>query len=151
MPVALILLLFIAVPVAELWLLFAVADWLGPGGGLATLALVILTGMAGASLAKIQGLKVITAIQTDLARGQMPTDHLISGLLVLAGALLLVTPGMLTDAAGLLLMIPGNRRLLISPVRRFLARRFPIRPLFPLGPHGPTIREADGVQVHDEP
>lgn len=118
----LLLFLFVAVPVAEVWLLFRIAAWLGEGGGLLTVGLVIVTGSVGAALAKRQGAKVLRAIRDDLAAGRMPTDHLISGALVLAGGLLLVTPGVMTDCLGLLLLIPGNRRLLIPPLRSWCGR-----------------------------
>ncbi len=151
MGLSVLLLLFILVPLGELWLLFTIADLLGEGGGWTTFGLVILTGMFGASLARGQGVKVLRAIQTDLAQGRMPTDHVISGLLVLVGGALLVTPGVVTDLVGLFLMVPGDRHLLVPPLKRYFARRFQIQQLHT--PFSPSTfaKDAEGVEVHDEP
>lgn len=116
-----LLLLFIVIPLLELKILW----WIGERIGiLPTLGLVIVTGTLGAILVKHQGLKVLAAFKRELAAGRLPTDPLLSGLLVLLGGAFLITPGMLTDLVGLLLMIPGNRRLLIRWIKRRLVERF---------------------------
>ncbi len=143
-----LLFLFIVLPVCELWLLFRVADLLGPGGGFLTFGLVILTGMIGAHLARGQGVKVFGAIQRDLAAARMPTDHLISGLLVLVGGVMLITPGIMTDITGLFLMIPGNRRLLIPRIKRYFSRRMQVQ-VGPLAGFGDEV-EAEDVTVRDD-
>jgi len=107
-----LLLAFTLVPVLELWLLLRIGAWLGAG---AAVALVILTGIAGATLARREGLYAWSTVQAELTAGRIPGRKLLEALLVLLAGILLVTPGVLTDAVGLL--------LLVRPVRARLARR----------------------------
>ena len=101
-----LVLLFTIVPALEIYLLIQIG---GAIGGFNTILLVILTGIVGAALAKSQGLSIINRIQQQTAQGQIPTDQFIHGLLVFGGGLLLLTPGILTDALGLSMVIPGSR------------------------------------------
>jgi UPF0716 protein FxsA len=101
-------LLFTIVPSIELWLLFQVKEQLGL---METIWLVILTGMIGASMAKNQGLMVLSTIQEQTQKGLPPTQTLVEGLLVLVGGILLVTPGIMTDLFGFSLIIPFTRKL----------------------------------------
>lgn len=88
-------------------------------GLLATIVSLLLISLTGAALAKREGYNAISRIQEDMRQGRMPGDSLIDGALVLAGALLLLTPGYITDAAALLLLIPPLRR----PVRALVKKR----------------------------
>ena len=142
-----LLIIFIVLPVCELWLLFHIAAVIGPGGGLITFGLVILTGMIGAHLARGQGIKVFSAIQQDLAEARMPTDHLLSGLLVLVGGVMLITPGIMTDLTGMFLMIPGNRRLLVPLIKGYFARRLQVQ-VGPLAGFGAEV-EARNVTTEE--
>ncbi|HSW09291.1 MAG TPA: FxsA family protein [Bacillota bacterium] len=110
-----LLLIFSLVPLAEIALLIEVGRRIGLP---ATLALVLLTAAAGAVLARRQGLAVVRSIGDDLSRGELPAVGLMDGALILIGGILLVTPGFLTDAAGLLLLVPAVRRW----IRRWLRR-----------------------------
>lgn len=107
-----LLLAFTLVPVLELWLLLRIGAWLGAG---ATVALVILTGIVGATLARREGVHAWSAVQVELSAGRIPGRKLLEALLVLLAGVVLVTPGVLTDALGLL--------LLVRPVRGRLVRR----------------------------
>lgn len=107
-------LLFTVVPIVEITLLVKIGSQVGV---IPTLLLVIGTGIAGAWLARWQGVRVLARIQHRLARGQMPNDELIDGALVLVAGVLLVTPGVLTDVMGLVLLIPPCR----SVVKRLVA------------------------------
>ncbi len=109
--------LFIVIPAVELWGLISVGKVIG---GWNTVALVILTGMIGAWLAKQQGLQVIRLLQVQLSRGQMPTDVLIDGVLVLVGGVLLLTPGFVTDLVGFVLLIPYTRAILRHFLKKWL-------------------------------
>lgn len=100
-------LLFTLVPLAELYLLVTLGGMMGVGP---TIALVAATGFAGAWLAKREGRRAIASYQESLAKGKMPEDGIVSGLLILAGAVMLITPGVLTDVFGLAMMIPPLRR-----------------------------------------
>ena len=110
-----LILLFILVPVVELYLLIKVGQFLGAWN---TILLVIITGVLGAALAKMEGMRVLTSMQQDMAKAQMPTDKIIDGVLVLIGGLLLLTPGILTDILGLSLIIPFFRTLLREPIKK---------------------------------
>lgn len=116
-------LLFIIVPVVELQLLWTLG---GRIGIFPTLALVVVTGFIGAHLARSQGIRVVNNINKQLQSGEMPGDELISAALVLAGGILLITPGIMTDCVGFLLMIPVTRSILGRYLRKVFAARFNI-------------------------
>ena len=107
-----LLLLFIALPLVELALLLRVAQAieLGP-----TIALVLVTGVLGAALARREGFRTWMRVQADLAAGRMPTSEIVDALLILVAGVLLVTPGLITDGIGF--------ALLIRPVRNALKRK----------------------------
>ena len=113
-------LLFTILPSFELWLLFQVKDQIGL---LETIWLVVLTGIIGASMAKTQGLMVLQELQQQSQKGIPPTQTIVEGVLVLIGGVLLVTPGILTDAFGFSLIIPFTRRLWAPAVRSWFGNR----------------------------
>ncbi|MFQ5896472.1 MAG: FxsA family protein [Nitrospinota bacterium] len=108
-------LLFTAVPLLELALLIEVGSRIGV---VATLALVIFTGALGAALARAQGFAVLRRIQMELAEGRSPASSLVDGALILAAGLLLITPGLLTDALGFALLLPPFRAWIKGQLRR---------------------------------
>lgn len=110
-----LLLLFIVLPATELALLIEVGRRIGTGP---TLALIVTTGILGATLARRQGLGVLRAIQIETAAGRLPAAQLIDGLIILVASALLVTPGILTDAFGFLCLVPAFRALLRASARR---------------------------------
>lgn len=114
-----LLFLFLVVPAVELALLIEVGRRIGTGP---TLALIVLTGVCGASLARHQGLNVIRQVERETALGHLPGEALIDGLLILLAAALLITPGLLTDTVGFLVLIPGTRAIVKDVVRRRLAQ-----------------------------
>ena len=104
-----ILLAFIAIPATELTLLiflFRLSGWE------ITLGLIVLTGILGGFLAKRQGWQIWGRIKGDLAAGILPTIDLIHGLFILIAGALLLTPGLLTDISGFLLLVPAVRLFL---------------------------------------
>ena len=103
-----LLVIFVVVPVMELYILIETGRIIGVG---TTLGLIIMTGVAGAWLARSQGLEILQRIQRDTASGQMPAQTLIDGALILVGGLLLLTPGFFTDALGFSFLIPLSRGL----------------------------------------
>jgi UPF0716 protein FxsA len=113
-------LLFTIVPLVDLWLLLRIGRAIGFWP---SLAIVVLTGVAGAALARAEGFRVLRSWQASLAAGRLPEEGVLSGVLVLAGAALLVAPGFLTDLAGLGLLFPPTRRLAAAGVRRWIRRR----------------------------
>lgn len=104
-------LLFTLVPLVELWLLIQLG---GVIGLLPTIALVAGTGFAGAWLVRREGRKALAGYQQAMLEGRVPEDGILGALLILLGGVLLITPGVLTDLTGIVLMIP--------PVRRRVAR-----------------------------
>jgi UPF0716 protein FxsA len=111
-------LLFTILPILDLWLLLRIG---GAIGFWPAVALVIGTGLAGAWLARAEGFRVLRSWQTSLAAGRAPEEGVLSGVLVLVGAALLVTPGVITDALGLALLFPPTRRIVAAALRRRLA------------------------------
>jgi UPF0716 protein FxsA len=112
-----LLLLFTIVPLVELFLLVKLGTVIGIG---ATVLIVICTGILGAWLARWQGLGVLRRLTEDLNEGRLPADALIDGLLILIAGAVLLTPGLITDALGFLLLVPQGRAV----VRRLIAARF---------------------------
>ncbi|MFP3914616.1 MAG: FxsA family protein [Actinomycetota bacterium] len=110
------LLLFVGVPLVEMALLIWVGGRIGVG---ATLAVILLTGIAGASLVKRQGLSVWYSAQERLAMGSLPADEMVHGAMLLVAGAFLLTPGFLTDVVGFSLLVPS--------VREWLRRRFGAR------------------------
>ena len=117
---AIFVLLFVVVPIVEIYVAVAVGHAIG---ALNTVGLLLLLSLVGAWLTKYAGLSVISRIRQQLAAGQMPGNELVDGGLVLAGGLLLIVPGFVTDAIGLLLLFPPTRVVARSGLkRRFRAR-----------------------------
>lgn len=118
-----LLLLFIIVPAVELILLIQMGRWIGT---LPTVGLIVITGIVGAFLAKQQGMQVVTRVQREMQSGQMPGEALLDGAMILVAGAVLMTPGVLTDALGFLLLIPTSRKLLRKiawrQVQRMIAR-----------------------------
>ncbi len=112
-----LLLLFIAIPVVELFLLIEIGQRVGT---LTTVGIIMATGIVGASLARQQGMSTLARLRADLAAGRLPTDPIIDGVLILVAAAVLITPGLLTDLAGFLCLVPAFRRL----VKRYLKQTF---------------------------
>lgn len=114
---ALIALLFLVAPLVELYVIVQVAQSFGI---LETLAALVLVSIGGALLVKHQGLAVWRRFNETLARGQVPHAEIVDGVLVLGAGALLLAPGFVSDALGILLLLPPVRALLrTSVVERF--------------------------------
>jgi len=114
-----LLLAFILLPFLDLYLLVRLA---GRVGGLPVLAWVLAAAVIGSALAKAEGLRVLRQWREAHARGQVPEEGLLGGVLALAGGVLLVLPGLVTDALGLFLVLPPTRRWVARLLRRRLER-----------------------------
>ena len=108
---------FTIIPVLEIYLLIKLGSFLG---ALNTVIIVILTGIIGAYLAKLEGLHTMTKVREALNRGEMPAEEMLDALLILVAGIVLLTPGFLTDIAGLLILIPQTRLLF----KRWLRKKF---------------------------
>lgn len=142
-----LLALFIIVPLIEIALFIQVGGILGLWP---TLAIVIVTAMAGTYLVKRQGLAELARIQNSLNTLNNPTRPLAHGAMILASGLLLLTPGFFTDAVGFLLLVPGVRDKVMQAVRsRINVKSFTVGPQ--PGSRGPAqdadVVEADYVEV----
>ena len=110
-----LLMLFILVPATELALLIEVGRQIGT---INTLLLIVATGVLGASLAGRQGVGVVRKIQVEMASGHLPGGAIFDGLLILIAGIVLMTPGILTDIAGFLCLIPATRRAIKATIIR---------------------------------
>ena len=115
-----LLFLFVVVPFVELYILIELGTRIG---AMPTLGIVIITGIVGAALAKQQGFAVLRRIQTEMASMQMPGDAMFDGVLVLVGGILLMTPGILTDITGFLLLIPFSRDQFKFHIKNWVSRK----------------------------
>jgi len=107
---------FIGVPLIEIGLFIEVGGLIGLWP---TIAVVILTAMAGAALLRHQGLGALARLQQSLDNGEPPVDPVFDGFCLLAAGMLLLTPGFFTDAVGFLLFVPPVR----AGLKRLLANR----------------------------
>jgi UPF0716 protein FxsA len=114
---ALLFVLFVVVPIVELYVVIQVGGWIGAG---LTIGLLVLFTVAGVLLVKYEGLGLWARFRAQIDRGVVPTDELIDGLLILAAGVLFVMPGFVSDAVGLLLLVPPLRTL----VRKGLIHRY---------------------------
>jgi UPF0716 protein FxsA len=114
------LLLFAMVPLAELWLLVWMTERTSLGW---TILLVISTGMIGMSLVRWQGMKAWQQVQQDLAGGKSPSQSILSGVLILVAGAFLLTPGLITDTAGFLLLIPQVLGAIAAVVQKKMVGR----------------------------
>lgn len=120
----LLLLIFIAVPVLEIYLLIKVG---GIIGALPTIAIVILTAIIGTWLLRQQGLATLHRYQQNLGQGQIPAMEIIEGMVLLFGGALLLTPGFFTDAIGFLCLIPVTRQAMIRAFMKWAKDHIQIR------------------------
>jgi len=140
-PFPALLLLFLLVPLAEIYVMIKVG---GIIGALPTVLLVVLTAVAGAALARIQGLATLQRLQATLARGEAPAIEMFEGVLLLVGALLLLTPGFITDLLGFACLIPLTRRALAFWVLKRVTVVTPAGPgQKPPGEHHPRTLEGE--------
>ncbi|MEW5894498.1 MAG: FxsA family protein [Candidatus Omnitrophota bacterium] len=112
-----LILLFTILPALELALLIKVGTHIGAGN---TILLIILTGVVGVYLTRLQGFFIIKNIQSRLSNGELPSIEMIDGLMIFCGGILLLTPGFITDILGFLLLIPFTRSMIKSLVRHKL-------------------------------
>jgi UPF0716 protein FxsA len=110
-------LLFIGLPLLELYILIKIGSHLGP---FLTIALIIFSGLLGLLLARFEGLRTLHQIRQNLSQGILPAEEMLDSVLIFAGGVLFVVPGVITDFAALVLLIPFTRTIF----KRWLRRRF---------------------------
>jgi UPF0716 protein FxsA len=112
-----LLILFILVPVLELYILIKIGSYLG---AFQTVALVVFTALFGIVIARLEGLRKLQQIRQSLSQGIIPAEEIVDGVLIFVAGILLVIPGVLTDLFALVLLIPYTRTIF----KRWLRRRF---------------------------
>ena len=110
------LLLFITIPIIEMYLLILVGSHIG---ALPTIGLVVLTATVGLWLLKLEGLATLARLQNRINQGEMPGQELLEGIMLLIGGALLLTPGFFTDGIGFVCLIPTLRK----PIAQWLINR----------------------------
>ena len=112
-----LLFLFIILPLMELYLLIKIGVVIGAFN---TIFLIVSTGVIGAYMARGQGLMILSKINHELSHGEMPSESMVDGLFVLVGGVLLITPGIVTDIAGFIFVIPETRKY----IKKYLKKKF---------------------------
>ena len=115
-PFSVLFLLFILVPLVEIYFLIQVGGLIG---AIPTIALVVFTALLGAMLLRLQGLTTLQRTRLAMAQGQLPAMEMMEGMMLLFSGALLLTPGFFTDAVGFALLVPPVRQALI---RWFLSK-----------------------------
>ncbi len=105
------ILLFTLFPLIELYLLIVLGTRIGAGY---TVLIVAVTGVLGAALTRSQGLGILQRIKRESEYGNIPGDEILQGLLILIGGALLLTPGLISDVAGFVLVLPVTRIMLVN-------------------------------------
>ena len=108
-----LVLLFVAVPLLELYILIHVGSLIGI---LPTIGICILTAVIGASLLRYQGLQTLARVQTKLSRGEVPATDMLEGVILLLCGFLLLTPGFFTDVIGFLCLVPVFRTFIATRI-----------------------------------
>lgn len=123
-----LLILFVTVPLFEVWLLLEVGEQIG---GWNTFLIVIVTAMLGSHFVRQQGLKTLFNAKKEAASGQVPTQSIVDGIFILISGLLLLTPGFFTDFVGFSFLIPPVRRAIAHSVWQSLKDKISISAMSP--------------------
>ncbi len=108
-------LLFIIVPIVEMWVLIEVGAKIG---ALSTIFLVFLTAAIGLALLRQQGLSTLLKVNQRMEQGQLPAQEILEGVMLAVGGALLLTPGFITDGVGFACLLPFSRKWLVAGLLR---------------------------------
>lgn len=114
MPLNQLLLIFITIPILEIAVLLKLDETIGLGQ---TIFLIFITGIIGAWLVRQQGISIIFQIKKELTNGNIPAKQMIDGVMILIAGSVLITPGLITDVVGFLLLIPFTRNFIRKWIR----------------------------------
>lgn len=110
---------FTALPIVEIALLVEIGKRIGTWW---TIGIVVATGLLGGLLLAVEGYGVFRRMKDEIKAGRVPEDQIIDGVLVVVGALLLITPGVLTDVTGVLFMFPLSRFVVRAGIKRWIRK-----------------------------
>lgn len=134
-----ILMLFIAVPIIEIFVLIQVGSAIG---ALSTIAIVIFTAILGTWMLRSQGLSTLNKARTRLAAGEVPAFQLFEGLALGVGGAMLLTPGFVTDAVGFFCLLPPTRHFLV----RLLSKKISLSGMATgAAPNNAGVRSHDSI------
>ena len=119
-----LILAFTLIPVAEIYILIKLG---GAIGALNTVLVVILTAVTGAYLARLEGTRTLMQLRANMEQGVMPAGELLDALLIFVAGVVLLTPGFLTDLAGLMLLFPLIRRLIKQWLKKQIQHKMEYR------------------------
>jgi UPF0716 protein FxsA len=139
-----LVLLFIAVPIVEIYVIIQVGQAIG---ALWTIALLVADSILGSALMRAQGRAAWRRFNEAIAAGRVPAREVLDGILVVFGGALLLTPGFVTDVFGLAFLLPPTRAL----VRRLLVRRFAGRVRVSGPPSSGAGFDVDGTATEVDP
>jgi len=148
-PIAIIFLLFLTIPLVEIYLLIKVG---GVIGAPMTIFLVVFTAVLGAWLLRIQGFSTLRRMQQTIHQGGLPAVELLEGAMLLVAGALLLTPGFFTDAIGFACLVPAFRRaLILYSMKRFFAANVPreheFNPYEPQSKHSKQQSSSKGTRT----
>ncbi|AKH21330.1 FxsA family protein [Sedimenticola thiotaurini] len=134
-PLLLLLLLFVGIPLVELYFLIEVGSQIG---ALPTILLTVFTAVLGGALVRLQGFSTAMRVRAGMDRGEVPAIEMLEGVVLLLSGILLLLPGFFTDLFGFLCLVPPVRRAMIV---WFLKRSGTMRP----------VGDADSTQRNENP
>lgn len=108
---------FTLIPFIEIYLLIKIGYYVGAFN---TILIVILTGLLGASLAKLEGIRTMIKVRESLNRGELPAEEILDAMLIFVAGIVLLTPGFVTDLAGVGILVPRTRYWF----KRWLRKKF---------------------------
>ena len=108
---------FTLIPVLEIYLLIKIGHYLGAFN---TVIVVIVTALLGASLARHEGIRTMIRLRESMNRGELPAEEMLDAVLIFIAGIVLLTPGFITDLAGIAILIPNTR----SRLKRWMRGKF---------------------------
>jgi UPF0716 protein FxsA len=142
-PLLLLFLVFVVLPIAELYVIIKVGEAIGV---LPTIALLLLDGILGAALARSQGRLAWRRFNEALAAGRVPAKEVYDGAAIIFGGALMLSPGFITDVLALFLLLPPTRALLRRSATGVARRVGPTRAAFYVYDRGRAARDARGAR-----
>ena len=152
-----LLVLFLIIPIIEIYALLKVGDIIG---AFPTIILVVLTAVIGAGLLRQQGLSTLARLQQNMGQGKLPAQEMIEGVLLAVGGALLMTPGFVTDTMGFLCLLPFSRKFIAQNIMKRSADKLKAGVSAQMGgftyqsandkaPHDPNVVEGEFTEVEE--